>query len=360
MDIPFTTRQAPPGRPAAEYAKGLPDTGDLPEETVLSLSEKEKHADEVTARTEGASQQNGESSNGSSALLGDVKQHTRHASEDSFPTHSTNQNLPSSADSSGGDIKYHTALDDDVDNLGKGSIFTMHKFSIYMTASRFYIVGGDLSDGRFRVLKIDRVADASELSLAEDGVVYSKSEMNQLLSTIDDGNRNTGGLRLKCSCWGLLGFIRFTGPYYMLLVTKRSQVAMIGGHYIYQIDGTELIPLTETTTSRFKPDRHPEEARFLSIFYNLDLTKSFYFSYTYDITRTLQHNMIRARERAHGTRPNSQVRDLNDMFVWNHYLLEPVRGSLNNTFDWFLPIVHGYVDQACLRQCYSRIKKTPY
>ena len=30
----------------------------------------------------------------------------------------------------------------------------------------------------------------------------------------------------------------------MLLITKKSTVAMIGGHYVYQIEGTELVPLT--------------------------------------------------------------------------------------------------------------------
>ena len=96
--------------------------------------------------------------------------------------------------------------------------------------------------------------------------------------TIEDGNKSSGGLKLKCSAWALLGFIRFTSAYYMLLVTKRSSVANIGGHFIYQIDGTELIPLVTTTSSRAKLERNPEEARYLGILNNLDLSRSFYFS----------------------------------------------------------------------------------
>ncbi|KAI9886269.1 MAG: H(+)-transporting V1 sector ATPase subunit D [Watsoniomyces obsoletus] len=224
----------------------------------------------------------------------------------------------------------------------------MYKFSVYMTASRFYIIGGDLTDDRFRVLKVDRMGEAGELTVAEDGAVYSKQEMNQLLNTIDDGNRSTGGLQLKCITWGLLGFIRFTGPYYMLLITKRSQVAMVGGHYIYQVDGTELVSLAKAPSSRFRQDRHPEESRFLGIFNNLDLSKSFYFSYSYDITRTLQQNMIRARQRLQGLSLGPPEKEFNDMFVWNHHLLAPVIGTLKRTHDWCLPIVHGYVDQATL------------
>ena len=170
---------------------------------------------------------------------------------------------------------------------------------------------------------------------------------SQLLNAIDDGNKGTGGMKLKCSTWGLLGFIRFTEAYYMLLITKRAQIAMIGGHYIYQIDGTELVPLTTGSTSRFQRDRNPEEVRFLGILNNLDLSRSFYFSYSYNITRSLQQNIIREREAlSQGFRYSSY--DFNDMFVWNNYLLEPARAALKSTYDWCLPIIHGFIHQSCM------------
>lgn len=34
------------------------------------------------------------------------------------------------------------------------------------------------------------------------------------------------------------------------------------------------------------------------------------------------------------------------MFAWNHYLLEPAKKHMKNTYDWCMPIVHGYVDQS--------------
>ncbi|KAI9822824.1 MAG: phosphatidylinositol-3,5-bisphosphate 5-phosphatase [Phylliscum demangeonii] len=191
---------------------------------------------------------------------------------------------------------------------------TMHKFSVYETTARFYIVGGDLTDNRFRVLKIDRTTDYGDLSLAEDGVIYTKREVNRLIATIDEGNKSAGGLKLRCSTWGILGFIRFTGAYYMLLITKRSQVAVIGGHFIYKIDGTELIPVA-ASSSRFKSDRYAEEARFLGIFNNLDLSRSFYFCYSYDLTRTLQFNLLRAREAVLTGSLNISSKELNVIFL---------------------------------------------
>lgn len=222
----------------------------------------------------------------------------------------------------------------------------MHKFTLYETATRFYMVGINLAETRFRILKIDRTSESGELSITEDDMVYNKREMVQLLDAIDDGNKSSGGLKQKCSAWALLGFIRLTGAYYMLLVTKRSQVAMVGGHNIYQIDETELIPLTTAESSQIKAEKHPEEARYIAILNNLDLSRSFYFSYSYDITRTLQHNICRERKIGQDGHPQPFSQDYHSMFIWNHHLLTPAYEAIKNPYEWCLPIIHGYVDQS--------------
>lgn len=232
-------------------------------------------------------------------------------------------------------------------NVGETGIKRMHKFSLYETSTRFYLVGADLMEKQYRVLKIDRTAPPGHLNIFEDDIVYNRREMHQLLNTIDDGNKSTGGMKLKCSTWGLLGFIRFTEAYYMLLISKRAQVAVLGGHYIYQVDGTEMVPLTTGSTSRFQKDRSPEEARFLAILNSMDLRRSFYFSYSYNVTRSLQQNMIQERTALNEGIPYT-ARDFQDMFVWNDYLLDPARDALKNVYDWCHPVIHGYVDQASL------------
>ena len=232
------------------------------------------------------------------------------------------------------------------EQAGQRNILKMHKFHLYETASRFYLVGSDVTDRQCRVLKIDRTADCGTLSIAADAILYSKKEMNELLNTVDDGNKSSGGLKLKASTFGLLGFIRFTGDYYMLLITKRSQIAMIGGHAIYQIDGTELVSLTPTSSARSKPEQHPEEARFINILNNLDLSRHFYFSYSYDITHTLQYNICREKKALLKEAPAQSTRHFNEMFMWNHHLLQPAISVIENVYEWCLPIMHGFVDQA--------------
>jgi len=224
----------------------------------------------------------------------------------------------------------------------------MFKFTLYETNARYWITGADIADKHYRLLRIDRTSPPGQIMLFEDETIYDRRQMNEVLTSIDQGNKATGGLRMKYSSfWGLLGFIRFTEAYYMLIITKRQQVATIGGHYVYQVDGTEMVPLTTGASSRFLRDRNPEEARFLGILNNLDLSKSFYFSYSYDITRSLQENIIRQRQ-ALSEGQHCASPDFNGMFVWNHHLLKPASTALKHPFDWCLPLIHGFIDQAAL------------
>jgi hypothetical protein len=245
--------------------------------------------------------------------------------------------------------KPHDRHDSHTSESAKGSqsFRTMHRFLLYETATRFYLVGQDLLEKHFRVLKIDRTSPPGLLNIFEDENVYNRQSINELLTTIEDGNK---GFKLKCTSWGVLGFIRFTEAYYMSLITKRTQAAMIGGHYVYQIEATELVPLTTGSTSRFQRDRNPEEVRYLGILQNLDLTKFFYFSYSYNITRSLQDNICRQRKEI-SNNIDPKPKNWNDMFVWNHHLLIPAQGVLKKPYDWCLPVIHGYVEQSCKSQC---------
>lgn len=242
-----------------------------------------------------------------------------------------------------------------VTKVGEEGVIRMHKFTLHETANKYYIVGSDILDSAFRILKIDRTSEAGELNVIEDDIVYTRKETQHILNAVNEGNRATGGLKLKTSFWGVLGFIRFTAHYYMIYVTKRSQVAMIGGHYIYQIDKTEIMPLVTAASTRARTERHLEETRFMSILSNLDLTRSFYFSYSYDITRTLQHNIMRERQALQEGLPQPKTSCHNDMFVWNNHLLKPAKSALKNPFDWCLSIVHGYVDQSALSIYWGRV-----
>lgn len=68
-----------------------------------------------------------------------------------------------------------------------------------------------------------------------------------------------------------------------------------------------------------------------------------WFSYTYDLTSTLQHNLT-------GTvRAGEHDWPINDRFAWNfHMLTAPFKDHDLPPLKhyWLLPLVHGHVDQA--------------
>ena len=45
------------------------------------------------------------------------------------------------------------------------------------------------------------------------------------------------------------GFIKFLGPYYMIIITKRKKIGMICGHAVYSIAKSEMIPIPHSSAN---------------------------------------------------------------------------------------------------------------
>ncbi|XP_076673336.1 polyphosphoinositide phosphatase FIG4 isoform X3 [Andrena cerasifolii] len=321
-------------------------------------------------------------------------------------------------------------------------ISSIQKIALYETKSRFYLMGSNNTLTRFRVLKIDRM-EPKELVVVDDKREYTQDEIKDLVNMIDMGNRtragqrnNIGGVARVVSAFGivgsiykesapdngvseeaghqesqkplhkptqtkftwktmwqrdcfprlvpafgLLGFVRFLEGYYIILVTKRRRVAVIGHHTIYKIEDTSMIYIPNDTVRVF----HPDEQRYVKMFQSIDLSSNFYFSYSYDLTHTLQSNMT-APKHIKSDIPSTNDRVLNETengdaedageffnmwsfrkhhqhnssrekyidygirsnphrrFVWNSHLLKPVEKDLHR--DWVLYVIHGFIGQS--------------
>ncbi|XP_012535278.1 polyphosphoinositide phosphatase-like isoform X2 [Monomorium pharaonis] len=316
-------------------------------------------------------------------------------------------------------------------------ISSIQKIALYETKSRFYLMGSNNTLTRFRVLKIDRM-EPRELVVVDDKREYTQDEIKDLVNMIDMGNRtragqrnNVGGVARVVSAFGIvgkdikepaepslgiseeperqelqkplhkptqtkftwksmwqrdtfprlvpafaiLGFVRFLEGYYIILVTKRRRVAVIGHHTIYKIEDTSMIYIPNDIIRIF----HPDEQRYVKMFQSIDLSSNFYFSYSYDISHTFQSNMapptciksdvpINQEESEdsddaedffnmwafrkdwqteckgekyidYGIRSNPHRR-----FVWNSHLLKPVEKDLHP--EWILYIIHGFIGQS--------------
>lgn len=140
----------------------------------------------------------------------------------------------------------------------------------------------------------------------------------------------------------------------MIVISKRTVVALLGGHYLYHCEGTDIIPVC----SNHKIEKPAEEQRLLNIFKQVDISKNFYFrcsslydqrritqrsnSYSYDITSTLQDNLTKS------DRYRDSSCAFNNRYVWNCYMLSHTfkETASRGVHAWLIPLIHGHVDQA--------------
>lgn len=113
-----------------------------------------------------------------------------------------------------------------------------------------------------------------------------------MLKMLDDGNKGSGGLGKARVFFGVAGrqcmlstafmqllkkeyagFIRFTAGWYMIVISKRSVVALLGGHYLYHCENTDIVPVA----FNHKVEKPAEEQRLMHIFKQVDMSKNFYF-----------------------------------------------------------------------------------
>ncbi|XP_057208347.1 polyphosphoinositide phosphatase-like isoform X2 [Triplophysa rosa] len=144
-------------------------------------------------------------------------------------------------------------------------------------------------------------------------------------------------------------------------------MADIGGHSIYKIEDTNIIYIPNDSVRI----THPDEARYVRIFQNVDLSSNFYFSYSYDLSHSLQYNLTvlqTSREPSDTEELNtSRCQESFDIFeeeglptqvvhgvrnepyskyVWNVRLLEKVKDIVHP--DWLLYIIHGFCGQSSI------------
>ncbi|KAG0513268.1 hypothetical protein BDA96_10G087000 [Sorghum bicolor] len=222
----------------------------------------------------------------------------------------------------------------------------LQSFELYEAESKFYILGTNTNKTIWRLLKIDRM-EPSELNVDEDSTVHSQSDYLDLLKNLDEEHRSTGGVKFVTNCFGIIGFIKFLGPYYMLIITEQRKIGDIFGHPVYQVTKTAMIELSNSKT-RPKLINSKDENRYKKLLQTIDLRKDFFFSHSYQIMRSLQKNF---------SDPQEGWELYDTMFVWNEFLTRGIRDILKTTL-WTVALVYGFFKQDKLAICGKDIMLT--
>lgn len=229
------------------------------------------------------------------------------------------------------------------------------KYEVYKKRPYVYVFGIDKVDREYSLLKIHiaKKEDPSEKLELEDGKhTYPIAQLDNHKMALLTGDPNlykavafSQGRRVEVkAASGLVGFIRFVQGHYLIVITKHRKCGKIGHHYVLCIEDTMLVPLFEDSVNG-------DEKRFREHFSNFNLGKDFYFSYSYELSRTVQQNLadaMRARasgspERRPARRPlyTEQNPSKHHRFVWNHYHMGPFLRD-EDWQRWCLPLIHGF------------------
>ncbi|KAL4430910.1 hypothetical protein ABPG75_006166 [Micractinium tetrahymenae] len=225
----------------------------------------------------------------------------------------------------------------------------MH-ITIYQTASRLYCVrhAHDAATGEeeWRVLKLDR--RSVELQAAEDPTPYTRPQLQRLLAALHAGNQAHGGLQMVCEAHAIVGCLRFLEGPYLMLITRRRYLGTLCGHKVHGIEATALLPVLSPSAHRaLFGSQQPAtaEVRYRKLLAGVQLTRDFFFSYTWPIHQTVQQTFEQPPEQwADGGADGGAWASHR---VWNDFLSRPLRAALGagQAGRWVVPLAHGYFEQ---------------
>ncbi|CAG8791973.1 16860_t:CDS:2, partial [Racocetra persica] len=87
--------------------------------------------------------------------------------------------------------------------------------------------------------------------------------------------------------FGIFGVIKLLSGEYLIVITGRERIGRLGKHDIFQADQFRILPFAKNNL-RLSGQQAQDEKRYLSLVESLLKSGAYYFSYTYDLTQTLQ------------------------------------------------------------------------
>ncbi|GAN04253.1 conserved hypothetical protein [Mucor ambiguus] len=143
--------------------------------------------------------------------------------------------------------------------------------------------------------------------------------------------------------YGLLGFIQLFAGDYMMTITKREQIGTIQGKAIYRVGGFQILPLAQDT-SRLNENQKSQEQTFVNLLESHLKNNTFYFSYDYDLTQSIQRQAQFSSDKL----AEPLYKRADERFFWNRFVATKLIDAKFDTSSFILPVMQGFVE---LNQC---------
>ncbi|MCL4136033.1 UNVERIFIED_CONTAM: hypothetical protein GTU68_006435, partial [Idotea baltica] len=182
----------------------------------------------------------------------------------------------------------------------------------YSTDDKFFIESSQSK----RLMVIDRVSSEIALETNKGQIPFSASQKH---------------------VHGIVGIVNLISGSYIILITKRLKVGTLNKQTVWRLVDTEIVPYTRSLAS-LTGEQKVHNEKYLSMLQQVLSTPYFYFSYSYDLTHTLQRLYYTAEEFLQ--MPLHERADIR--FMWNQQLLRDlvVQPELS---QFCLPLIHGFI-----------------
>lgn len=87
--------------------------------------------------------------------------------------------------------------------------------------------------------------------------------------------------------WGIFGVIQLVAGKYLIIITQIVQIGEILGNVIYRIENVEIISYAQSEL-HLTEDQKRYNRQYLQMLTNFLQAPFFFFSYTYDLSHTMQ------------------------------------------------------------------------
>ncbi|TPX40480.1 hypothetical protein SeMB42_g05977 [Synchytrium endobioticum] len=171
-------------------------------------------------------------------------------------------------------------------------------------------------------------------------------------------NRENGSIKLNApppptlrqedhqTVYGLVGTIGLNAGEHLIVITNRSRIGKLLNKDIFKLTGYQLIPISKAVPV-LNQQQITDDQAYRGLLNEILASRMLYFSYTYDLTHSLQRQAQMNANAIHAKQPLWQKADVR--FFWNSYLQRrfidsTLRDNEQDLSNFVLPIICGFVN----------------
>ncbi|KAI9472050.1 MAG: SacI homology domain-containing protein [Benjaminiella poitrasii] len=164
-------------------------------------------------------------------------------------------------------------------------------------------------------------------------------------------DRNSGNLSLSetipaaneqesaSTIYGLLGLVRFWAGDYLLTITQRELVGSIRGKSIYRVGSFQVLPLAHNL-NKLNENQKSQEQKFVNLLESHLKNNTFYFSYDYDLTQSIQRQVLFEADQL----KEPLYKRADERFFWNRFVSSKLIDAKLDLSSFILPVMQGFVE----------------